>query len=187
MARRGSKKLSCPGSPSPAFPYDGSWIRSAVLHDQVTGLCGWVLDAGTDLIRDTLVQKQQFAGWYSVPALIAVLFFFFFSSWLPPFGGPAKLCPSLSSVPGCSHETRRSRSNAPHDFHAISSCDGKRRGHLIQCRSAGLDCDRFAPPSVDSHPSLSSPKGHRRLAGSPSSRKYERNAGARSNLRRSAG
>ena len=159
------------------------------------GLCGWVLDAGTDLLegrsasekaRDTFVQKQQFAGWYSVPALIAVLFFFCLSSWLPPFGGPAKLCPSLSSVPGCSHETRRSRSNAPHGFHAISSCDGKRRGHLIQCRSAGLDCDRFAP-SVDSHPSLSSPKGHRRLAGSPSSRKYERNAGARSDLRRSAG
>lgn len=52
-------------------------------------------------------------------------FFFCLSSWLR--GARVKLCPvAILSCPGAA--TRRSRSNAPHDFHAISSCDGKASG-----------------------------------------------------------
>ena len=62
------KKLSCHGSPQ----------LSSMVMDQISrppwsgyGLCGWVLDAGTDLLegrsasekaRDTFVQKQQLQG-----------------------------------------------------------------------------------------------------------------------------
>ena len=67
-----------------------SWVTqlSSMVMDQLSrppwsgyGLCGWVLDAGADLLegrsasekaRDTFVQKQQFAGWYYVPALKAL-------------------------------------------------------------------------------------------------------------------
>jgi hypothetical protein len=127
-------------------------VFSGPIMDQISrgyyGLCGWVLDAGTGLLEARQVKgTARLRSEATVCRVVLCSCVQSSTVFVSPHGfrlsgGASKAVPvSILPCPGAA--TRRSRSNAPHDFHAISSCDGKPRGHLIQCRSVGL---ASAPP-----------------------------------------